>query len=69
MEQTQGLGDVLDEGDVKLMRPGQRQQRLAQVPHHARLPLTLLDLILQGVQDRRIRAEPLRRQAAVELFF
>lgn len=69
VQTTEGLRDVLDGCRREMVGHGEGEQRLAQMAQDGRIRLALLDLVLDGVQDRREGAEAIIRQAARERLF
>lgn len=69
LEPAEGLGDVPDEGNIELMGRCERLEGLALVRHDRGVPVTLIDLIFEGVAYRCVRGEAFRREVAVESLF
>lgn len=69
MQAAEGLRDVLAGGQRKLVGRGEREQRFAQMAQDGWIRLALLDLVLDGVEDRREGAEAFIREAAGEPLF
>lgn len=67
VEAAEGLRDVLDDGRGPLVRGSEREQRLAEMAHDSRVPLTLLDLVLEGVEHGHEGTEALKREAVEPL--
>lgn len=66
VQASEGLGDVLDGRRREMVGGGEGEQCLAERAQDGRIRLALLDLVLDGVEDRREGAEAIIREAAGE---